>query len=103
MDYLGNPPPDTRGLHFATQALLYKRNIVFFRVREEGFSRRDYIQGVQTLENLNNSPKIKAIGIPGVGDEQIIEALMPFCFVYRSILITTESDLFDYLIACGNC
>lgn len=97
VDCLGNPPPDTWGLFFAIQALLYHRNILFFRVREEGFSLQDYLQGVHLLENLKNEPHIAAIAIPGVGDVQIINAIIPICVVYHSILMTTESDLFDYL------
>lgn len=97
VELLGNPPPESRGLFFAVQALLFHRNILFFRVREEGFSLQDYLEGVQLLESLKNSPQIMAIGIPGVGDAQIIEAVLPICVVYHSILLTTEADLFDYL------
>ena len=90
-------PRNTWGLFFAIQALLYHRNILFFRVREEGFSLQDYLQGVHLLGNLKNEPHIAAIAIPGVGDVQIINAIIPICVVYHSILMTTESDLFDYL------
>ena len=97
VEYLGNPPPESYGLFFAVQALLYKRNILFFRVREEGFSLQDYQQGVHFLKSLKNTPAISAIGIPGVGDTQIINAITPICLIYHSFLMTTEADLFDYL------
>lgn len=98
VDFLGNPPPETSGLYFAVQALLFNRNILFFRVREEGFSLQDYLEGMHQLENLRNIPRISAIGMPGVGDTQIINAVIPICMNYHSILMTTESDLFDYLL-----
>ena len=97
VEYLGHPPPESKGLYFAVQALLYHRNILFFRVQEEGFSRDDYLQGVQLLEKQHMIPQIAAIGIPGVGDKGIIHALAPICEYYHSILLTTEADLFDYL------
>ncbi len=98
VDYFGNPPPESHGLFFAVQALLYHRNILFFRVREEGFSLADYFRGFKLLSKLENLPKIDAISMPGVGDGVIIDAVVPFCLIYKSILLTTESDLFDYLM-----
>lgn len=95
--YLGNPPPQSRGLDFAVQALLFQRNIIFFRVQEEGFSPQDYLMGLKLLERQDVIPHVEAIGIPGVGNSEIIHAMTPFCLVYHSILLTTEADLFDYL------
>ncbi|CCB87695.1 MULTISPECIES: hypothetical protein [Parachlamydia] len=98
VDYFGNPPPESRGLHFAVQALLYQRDLVFFRVKEEGFSFQDYIEGLHLLENQRSIEQIDAIGIPGVGDSEIIHALTPLCKIYHSILVLTEADLCDYLL-----
>src|SRR5262245_11019730 len=97
VEHLGHPPPESKGLYLAVQALLYHRNILFFRVQEEGFSREDYFKGVNLLEKQQMIPRIAAIGIPGVGDVGIIHALEPICQHYHSILLTTEADLFDYL------
>lgn len=99
VEYLGNPPPESRGLFFAVQALLYQRDLVFFRVEEEGFSSQDYLWGLHLLENQGCIPQIDAICIPGVGDAEIINALLPLCFVHHSILVLTEADLCDYLMA----
>jgi hypothetical protein len=96
-EHLGNPPPESRGLDFAVQALLYQHHIIFFRVKEEGFSQQDYFSGLKLLERQTSIPNVAAIGIPGVGDEEIIQALTPLCLLYHSILLTTEADLFDYL------
>ena len=70
VDFLGNPPPESLGLFCAVQALLYKRDLLFFRVREEGFSYEDYIEGLHLLENPNNSLEISAVCLPGVGDSK---------------------------------
>lgn len=95
--HLGNPPEDTFGIHFAIQSLLYDRNLIFFRVKEEGFSSTDYLKGLHQLENQHLFSNIKAIGMPGVGDGEIIQASESFCNQYNSILVTSEADLYDFL------
>src|SRR5262249_590073 len=47
--YFGNPPEASRGLYFAVQAILWHRNLIFLRVAEEGFSTKDYLDGVAIL------------------------------------------------------
>ncbi len=97
VDNLGNPPPDSNGLYYAVQALLYHHRLFFVRVQEEGFSIQDYLRGLHFLETRNLLSKIAAIAIPGVGDAEIIEAATPLCLAYHNILIISESDLYDYL------
>lgn len=97
VDYLGHPPKESLGLYFAVQALLFRRNLIFFRVREEGFSLQDYLAGLDLLIDQRAIPSIAAICIPGVGDAEIIHATLPICHQYHSILVTTEKDLYDYL------
>lgn len=97
LDYLGNPPPHTQGLYYAVQALLYHHNLIFFRVREEGFSFQDYLTGFHLLQKNEAISQIAAIGVPGVGASEIIEAITPICALYHSILIMNEADLYDYL------
>ena len=97
VDYLGNPPRDSRGLFYAVQALLYNRNLIFLRVREEGFSIQDYLTGVRILQTQELISKVAAICMPGVGEHEIIEAVTPLCLVYHNIIITDEADLYDYL------
>lgn len=97
LEFYGNPPPESFGLHYAIQAIMYDYQLVFFRVEQEGFSKKDYFNGIKIL---SESPLIKticAICTPGVGDHTIIDALMPLCFEYHQILITNEADLYDYL------
>ena len=98
-EYFGNPPPASKGLYYAVQALLFKRQLIFFRVQEEGYSTQDYLTGVQLLEQQEIIPHLDAICIPGVGDQQVIDALQPLFIHYHSILITNESDFYDYLTA----
>lgn len=102
VDYLGHPPADSRGLHYAVQALLFQHNIIFFRVEEEGFSYQDYFLGLRLLEKKQLLSDICAICLPGVGDTEIIEAATPICQVHHSIIVTTEPDLYDYLTEAVN-
>lgn len=101
MDRLGNPPEDSEGLFFAIQALLYKRTVIYFRVVEEGFSKGDYFVGLKYLQNKEKTPRLDALCLPGVGDEEILNAFQPICDMHKSHLITTQKDLYDYLTSCG--
>jgi len=95
---LGNPPPDSEGLFFAVQSLLYEREIVYFRVGEEGFSSPDYFQGFQhLLAQKEQLKKIHALCLPGVGDAAILNASEPLREAHKSLLITSQKDLYDYL------
>lgn len=98
VDFLGNPPDESKGLFYAIQALLYHRQLIFFRVREEGFSLADYLGGVSLLKNHQIESDITAFCLPGVGDSEILEVVTPVCKEYHSILITNEADFYDYLM-----
>lgn len=98
VDYFGNPPEESRGLFYAIQALLYQRKLIFFRVREEGFSLSDYLEGVDLIKKNPINEEISAFCLPGVGNSEILEALTPICRQYHSILITSETDFYDYLM-----
>ncbi len=94
-DGLGNPPKESLGIYYAIQALLHHSSLVFLRVREEGFSYPDYMYGIKVLkEQLTD---LSAICLPGVGDSEIIDTVVPVCAQYHSILIISEADLYDYL------
>lgn len=93
----GNPPEESLGLIYAVQALMFDRDLIYFRVKEEGFSIPDYMRGIRFLENKELSHHLSAICMPGVGDAKIIEATSPICSLHHSLLITTEGDLYDYL------
>lgn len=94
---LGNPPDESFGIHFAIQALMYEREVLFFRVEEEGFSVDDYLAGFSFLKNKEKVNQLSAICMPKVGSKELIQATDPLYTLYKSILITTEKDLFDYL------
>ncbi len=96
---LGNPPDDTLGIPFAIQALLFERTLYFVRVEEEGFSKADYFQGLSLVQASPMLPHLLAIGLPGVGDAEVIDAAAKVCEGQKSLLITSEQDLFDYLTA----
>lgn len=93
----GEPPPESKGLHFGVQALLYGYRVIFFRVSEEGYSLPDYFQGLHLLGEQTSSRPITALCVPGVGDEEILRESTEICKMNKSVLITTEADLYDYL------
>jgi hypothetical protein len=93
----GNPPEESLGIPYAVQALMFERELIFFRVKEEGFSVSDYMRGIKLLEKKETFHHLTAICMPNVGDAEIIEATSPICTIYHSLLITTEKDLYDYL------
>ena len=96
-EFFGNPPCESKGLYYAVQALLFRRNLIFLRVPEEGYSTQDYLYGIRLLDNKQLVPNIHAICTPGVGDKNIMDAMVPVCEHYHSILITCECDFYDYL------
>lgn len=97
-DTWGHPPIESQGIHYAIQALLYSKQLLFCRVQEEGFSIGDYMKGFRVLQEAV-IPSLQAIVIPGVGNEDIVAAAMDMCSLYKSILILTEKDLYDYLMS----
>lgn len=97
LETAGNPPEESLGIRYAIQALLYERSLIFCRVKEEGFSTKDYIQGCSLIKKGPFGPYLQALFLPGVGNQEIIEAALDICSLYNSLLVLTEQDLYDYL------
>ena len=98
--HLGHPPKESLGIEFAIQFLEKDRDLIFFRVSEEGFLIEDYLAGFAVLEKKALPLKIGALCLPGVGDPTILEAAAPTCLAHRSLLLISEKDLYDYLTNC---
>jgi len=96
-DTFGNPPEESFGLFYAIQTLLFNRDIVFFRVKEEGFSIQDYRKGLRLLQIKEAIPLLSAIYIPGIGDSELIQEVSDVCHIHKSLLVITQKDLYDYL------
>ena len=94
---LGNPPEESLGLYYALQALLYHQKVLFFRVREEGFSKEDYFYGFKKLEDPSKTGTIQALFLPGVGDEEILSQASIILLMHKGLLLMQEKDLYDYL------
>lgn len=92
----GHPPKFSSGLFYAVQTLLYKKPILFLRVVEEGFSLDDYLVGLKLINDVNS---IDAIGMPGMVEEEILEAITPKLILRHQILLFNEKDIYDYLTA----
>ncbi len=97
-DLFGHPPAESQGIAYAIQALLYKKELIFFRVKEEGFSTQDYMRGIRILKKKAAIASLTAICMPGVGDATIIAATQTVCQHYKSFLVITQKDLYDYLM-----
>jgi len=93
----GQQVPDSAGIHFGVQVLLHDFYLIYFRVKEEGYSLQDYFEGLWLLKSQQLDSDLCAIGIPGVGNVEVIESVSSLCANHQSILIMTESDLYDYL------
>jgi len=96
-DKLGNPPEESLGLHYAVQALLYNQGVIYFRVKEEGYSVKDYLMGLKFLGENMEKRQVSGICLPGVGDNDIIQATQKLVKTQNCCLITTEGDLYDIL------
>ena len=94
---LGNPPEGSYGLHLAIQTLLFNKELIFIRVKEEGFSFKDYMRGLHLLKEHEKLKEVSAICMPGLGHKEIIDEAFHYCNKFGSLLITTEKDFYDYL------
>ncbi len=98
---LGLPPDGSAGIHYAVRALLYGNSLLFFRVQEEGFSHQDYFEGLWMLKKTVEGENLLAVGIPGVGSQEVIHAVGEVCEDTSSLILITEDDLYDYLTDTG--
>ncbi|ANG66042.1 hypothetical protein [Chlamydia gallinacea] len=97
-DHLGSDPTTTKsGISLAIQALMYNYNVLYFRVKEEGYCVDSYFFGLHFLNTQTTLKNIIAMGLPGVGDQHLIEASKSLCEKYKSLLLLFEQDLYDLL------
>ena len=94
---LGHPPEGSIGLHLGIQTLLYQKELLFIRVKEEGFSMKDYVFGLKLLREQVDLKAITAIAMPGVGDHHILTEAWQFCSASGAFLMTSEKDFYDYV------
>lgn len=94
---LGHPPEGSNGIHLAVQTIMFNQDIIYVRVKEEGFSIKDYMQGLQLLKQTEHIRRLSAICMPGVGNGEIIDQAIELCLQYRCIFMTKEQDFYDYL------
>ena len=97
VDTFGHPPQESAGLNYAVQALLFQRELIYFRVAEEGFSITDYKRGMHLLSRGDLFYNLAAIAVPGLGDGALIEEMSALCLQYKSLLVLGEKDLYDFL------
>ena len=93
--YLGDI--NGRGMTIAIKSLLHDVNVVYFRVKEEGYCIDSYLFGLHFLNTQTTLNNIIAIALPGVGDQHIIEASLSLCQKHKSLLLFSDQDFYDLL------
>lgn|SRR3989338_4363988 len=95
-EILGSPPKETEALQFSLQILGASQPILFFRVKEEGFSFDSYAKGIELLK-VNSGPfTIQALFMPGLSDPNLIEKAREACEKHQAVLLITDKDFQDY-------
>ncbi len=95
VEIIGNPTETGLGVHMAIQAMLFGREVLFYRIEEEGFQRENYAFGCKLLETHPRKDDLAAIALPGVGDSTIL-SLAQKIIPSGTILLLTEKDLYDF-------
>ncbi len=93
----GQPPKESGGIFYAIQALFLGREIIFYRVKEEGYSFEDYYKGFLRLKEKEFGNELSAIFLPGVGSKAIIDEVTPISSELKSLLVINHKDFYDYL------
>ena len=96
--FFGQPPQDSKGLFFAVQTLLFGKELLYFRVREEGLSVDDYLAGLHLLEDYPRTlPDLEALFLPSVGSKLLIEEGLKVCKQHHSLLLMNSIDFYAYM------
>ncbi|WP_201456456.1 hypothetical protein [Chlamydia sp. 17-3921] len=94
-DHLGET--NCEGITLAIKTLMHDFNVMYFRVKEEGYCIDSYFFGFHFLNTQTTLKNIIAIALPGVGDQNIIEASLSLCQKYKSLLLISNQDFYDLL------
>lgn len=71
--------------------------LIYIRVATLGYAFEDYRLGLRRQQEKTTTELLAAICVPGVGSHEIIQVVSDICLIRKSLLITTEADLYDYL------
>jgi len=93
----GNPPYESLGIDSAIQALFFHKELIFFRVEEEGLTQEEYLHGLSLLRSEETLKPISAVWMPGVGSNTLLSSGAAVCSACQAILILTDKDFYDYL------
>ena len=99
-DRFGEPNREAEGLFFAIQALTYGYPILYYRVQEEGVNEKEYLFGLQLLQEYSSfCNHIGALFLPKVGSQSIINEALQLCQKHHGLLIIRSGDFYDYMTA----
>jgi hypothetical protein len=96
VESFGNPTETGLGIHLAIQALLFQREVLFYRLEEEGFQKDTYELGCHLLEKHPKKEELTAIALPGVGDTLILSFAQKVAAPIGALLLITAKDLYDF-------
>lgn len=94
---LGHSTEGSIAIELAIQALMHKRPILFYRIKEEGFENDAYFKGIEELKKRDVKAPLSALALPGVGSQEVIHEATLFCKKGSSILIMNTQDFYDYI------
>lgn len=97
LSILGKVPEDTLGMPFALEMLKAHKDILFFRVAEEGLSLDDYLRGLQFLKKNCIQKRLLGIYLSGCFDKEVVSLAVRICNWHKSILLATQKEMIDYL------
>ncbi len=97
LNQLGHPPPESEGMSYAIQVLLFQQPLIYFRVAEEGCSYGDYALGLKWLQKTPLHSHLSGVCMPGVGDQELLQQATSICLQHQCLLLISPKDLYDYL------
>lgn len=97
LDTFGEPPEGSQGLTCAVQFIMNQYRVIYFRVKEEGFSYQEYYDGLNFLHQYTGIQDLTALCLPGVGSQEVLEACLPISYRYQSPIVINEADLYDLM------
>lgn len=97
-DKLGRPTKKGIGIHMAIQAILYDREILYYRIpNEEEPSCKEYLHGLNLLGRSTFINPLVAIALPAVNHRDILYRAKHLCHHCKILFLPNERDLYNFI------